>query len=63
MDLIINDDYDSERDLDNIHRILRQANSCNLTTEVVWSALIVMRNNPDITILQAMETAYHEWIK
>ena len=63
MDLIINNDYDSDRDLDNIHRTLRKSNSYNLTTEVVWSALTAIRDNPDITTLQAMEIGYNEWVK
>ena len=46
-----------------IHSILSKAKEYNLETEVVWSALNSLKNNPTQTIIEAMENGMNEWIK
>lgn len=45
-----------------IRRVLQEAQKEGLAIEVVWSALQAMRN-PNITIQEAMQHGFSEWIK
>jgi hypothetical protein len=46
-----------------IHPILQEAKKYGLETEVIWSALNSLKNNPTQTIVEAMENGMNEWIK
>ena len=51
------------KDLLEIWEILTTANKHGLESEVVWSALHYMKNNPDKSILDAINYGYFEWVK
>lgn len=46
-----------------INRILEDAGSEGLTTEVVTTALMLMKENNELTIEEAIQLGYDEWIK
>ena len=43
--------------------ILRIANDYGLSTEVFIFAVKAMKENPNLSIIEAMYTGYDEWIK
>ena len=51
------------KELEAILSLLSKAKEYNLETEVVWSALNSLKNNPTQTIVEAMENGMNEWIK
>ncbi len=46
-----------------INRILEDSESEGLVTEVVLSALLAMKENNDLSIEEAIQIGYDEWIK
>ena len=50
-------------ELTTIHSVLSEAKEYGLETEVIWSALNSLKNNPTQTIVEAMENGINEWIK
>lgn len=46
-----------------IYDMLKQARELGLEAEVVMFALIAMRHNPTLTLIEAMERGMEEWIK
>ena len=53
----------SEDEIKNIAEILNQAKEFNLEAEVVVWALKYMKENPRLTINEAITLGYNEWIK
>lgn len=51
------------QDLKDIRYILDYAAEWSLDTEVVWSALKAMKENPSLTIGEAINIGASEWIK
>ena len=45
-----------------IHDVIREAERKDLVTEVVYSALQIALQMPDITPTEAMVIAEHEWL-
>ncbi len=54
---------DCSVDLQDVHTALTEASKYNLQNEVVWSALLGLKNNPNWTIAEAISYGYYEWIK
>lgn len=50
-------------EISSIFNMLKQARELGLEAEVVMFALIAMRHDPTLTILEAMERGMEEWIK
>ena len=51
------------QDLKDIRYILDYAAEWSLDTEVVWSALKAMKEDPSLTIKEAINVGANEWIK
>jgi hypothetical protein len=51
------------KELSYVDHLLKLAEVHNLEAEVVVFALKVMKENPSLTIEQAMALGYEEWIK
>jgi len=51
------------QDLEYIHSLLDESAEYGLTTEVVFSALQAMKNDPKLTIAEAIQIGYDEWVK
>ena len=49
--------------MESVKLALRQAKEYGLETEVVYTALWYIKNNPQSTIAAALEYALGEWIK
>lgn len=49
------------RDIDIVAKAIVRAEEFQLTTEVVWSALKAMKENPTLTIEQAITIGLEEW--
>lgn len=54
---------DCSVELQDVHNALTEASKYNLQNEVVWSALLGLKNNPNWTIAEAISYGYYEWIK
>lgn len=52
-----------EKEITTISYLLTLANALNLEAEVVTFALKYMKENPSLTIEEAMGMSYEEWIK
>lgn len=52
-----------EDEMEGIQSILKYAYGEGFLTEVVWSALTVMKNDPSLTRLEALSCGYDEWVK
>lgn len=50
-------------DLEYIQSLLDESAEYGLTSEVVFFALQSMKNNPNLTIAQAIQMGYDEWVK
>jgi hypothetical protein len=50
-------------DLEVIDLLLKQAKEHGLEAEVVMTALIAMRRDPELTIQEAMYIGFFEWVK
>lgn len=50
-------------EIDAIGGFLYRSAMYDLTTEVVWSALKALKENPKLEIAEAMEIGYNEWVK
>lgn len=53
----------TEQDLEFIEDLLSEADEYGLTAEVVAQALQEIRENPDMSVKQAMMSGFVEWIK
>ena len=51
------------KELSYVDHLLKLAEGYNLEAEVVVFALKVMKENPSLTIEQAMDIGYEEWVK
>lgn len=50
-------------DLDFINICLNKASDYNLEAEVIWAALQAMKQDPSLSINEAMQAGMDEWIK
>jgi hypothetical protein len=46
-----------------VDSLLDESADYNLITEVVCSALDAMKNNPQLTIAEAIQIGYNQWVK
>lgn len=46
-----------------IENVLEWSQEYNMVPEVIWSALQAMKQDPSISIQEAMYHGYNEWIK
>jgi hypothetical protein len=46
-----------------IENVLKWSQEYNMVPEVIWSALQAMKQDPSISIQEAMYHGYNEWIK
>lgn len=46
-------------ELDTIANVLNE----DLCVEILWSAMNALKQNPNLSIQEAIETGYGEWIK
>lgn len=49
-----------EKDVDCIYQIVKRN---MLVTEIMWSAMLSLKENPKMTIEKAVILASHEWLK
>lgn len=54
---------DTNIEFENITNALNEATKYGLQTEVVYSALLGLKNNPEWTIEQAISYGFYEWVK
>jgi len=58
-----NDDKTNAETLDDIFTVLSEARAYGMESEVVWSALGIMKKHPNISISDAMQYGLNEWVK
>lgn len=46
-----------------ILKAIKDVKKYQMVCEIIWSALYAMKENPSLTIPQAMDIGYNEWIK
>lgn len=51
------------KELDLINYCLGEALEYNLVAEVIWSALRILKEHPEISIMDAIDYGYNDWIK
>jgi len=51
------------QDMEYIQSLLDESAEFGLISEVVFFALQAMKNNPKLTIAQAIQIGYNEWVK
>jgi len=56
-------EWDNKSDEEQIEEILTEANAYNLRQEVITTAEVFMKDDPDLNKTLAYEMAYMEWIK
>jgi hypothetical protein len=54
---------EQQTEFQKVSSLIENAKSYNMLDEIVCSALIEMRDNPNLTPSQAMINAFDEWIK
>jgi hypothetical protein len=61
----LDDDLGNEplSELNYIANVLEWSQEDNMVPEVIWSALQAMKQDPSISIQEAMLCGYNEWIK
>ena len=62
-DFKLGDELKLNFDLADIDNVLSEAREYKLETEVVWSALTAMKDNPNLSIKDAINIGYREWVK
>jgi len=56
-------EWDNKSDEEQIEEILIEANAYNLRQEVITTAEVFMKDDPELNKTLAYEMAYMEWIK
>ena len=56
-------EWDSKEDEVQIEEILAEANAYNLRQEVITTAEVFMKDDPNLNKVLAYEMAYMEWVK
>lgn len=51
------------QDIEAIREVLNSAQIYDLQIEVVYSALLAIKERPDLSIKDAISFGYYEWIK
>jgi hypothetical protein len=60
---MVNQQDDFLDQMQSVHDFLKSAKEWGLETEVVCWALQAMKNDPRLTLSQAMADGYYEWVK
>ena len=53
----------TEEEIRRFKSILKDVQESSLELEVIEWALLAMKNNPSLSVLDAMEEGYDEWVK
>lgn len=51
------------QDIETIRKVLDSAQIYGLQVEIVYSALLAIKERPDLSIQDAISFGYYEWIK
>jgi len=51
------------KDISQIQNLVYQALDFDLEAEVVYAALRAMKDNPNLSIVDAMQQGFNEWVK
>lgn len=54
---------DTERDMFSINSAINSADFNDLNVEIIWSAMNTLKQQPELSIEQAIECGVSEWIK
>jgi hypothetical protein len=52
-----------EIELDSITQVLKYGDTHGLSVEIIWSTMHALKNNPKLTLSEALNIGAGEWIK